>query len=152
MIRYALAVVLATATLGVGIVAVEEAAKIRGESQIEAQLATVEAASLSMIEHDTPVREEQGPPQRVVEIELPEASLTSEPVDRLALEPEPELELTVARYRFEGRPERTVVLDGALVNATGDRDVIVLDGAAGSYTLELTYVRTDETAIRVRIR
>lgn len=152
MIRYVLAVLLATALVGLGFVALEEGAKLRGESQVEAQVASIEEAVVSMVENDTPVPAEQGPPRRVVELDLPEDTLTSERAERFVLEPDPEAGRTVARYRFEGRAEKTVVLDGTLVNATGG-GALVLDGASGSYTLTLTYVLDgDEPEVEASVR
>lgn len=68
MIRYALALVLATAIVGTAVTAADHVATTRGEQAVEAEIQTVESAAQSLYELEEPA--EGLGPRRIVTIEL----------------------------------------------------------------------------------
>lgn len=152
MIRYVAAVLLATALLGIGFAAAQEVSVVRGETQVESEIAAIESAAASLLANDDPAPGDGDPPRRVVEVEFPADGVASASVDRLVFEPAADGNRTVARYRFEGRTEQTVHLDVPLTSA-GPTDAIDLSASAGPRTVVLELV-TDggEPAIRMTVR
>lgn len=140
MIRYVIAVALATALLGLGLAALEEGAAIRGETEAEGAIATVDRAAVSLLEHDDLVPAGTDPPRRVVTLDLPTAGLTSAPVDTLVFERVDGSNVTVVRYGVDGRAEHRAVIDAPLVSANGERNVIDLSDERGKQGLVLELV------------
>lgn len=151
MIRYVVAVLLATALLGVGFIAIERVSVVRAETQLDGELSSIEHAAASLLEHDDPAP--AGPlPRRVLDVSLPTAGLATDGVETLVFEPVGNR--TVVRYQLDSRPTTTRVLDVPLVNAADRTKTIDLSGTSGSQTvvLELTTDRDDTPAVQVRLR
>lgn len=144
MIRYVLAVALATALLGVGLVALENGAAIRGETEVEGAVATVDRAAVSLFEHDDLAPTETDPPRRVVTLDLPTDGLTSTAVDRLVFERVKGSTVTVVRYSVDGRPPQRAVIDAPLVSADGAQDVVDLSDERGEHRVVLELVPADQ--------
>jgi hypothetical protein len=137
MIRYVLAVLLTTALLGVGFAALQEVAAVRGETQVEGEIADIERAAVSLLAHDDPAPAGENPPRRVLDLDLPSGGFASEPVETLVFEPVAGTNRTAVRYRFDGRSVSTVYLDAPLVNAADGPPTLNLSGSAGSRTVVL---------------
>lgn len=154
MIRYVVAVLLATALLGLGFAAVQEVSMVRGETQVESAVTAIEDAAASLLAHDDPVPSDENPPRRVIDIDLPPGGFASPSVDQLVFEPVLDGNRTVVRYQFDGRTENTVHLDVPLVNAAVDAESVDLNGSSGSRTvvLELTLDERHEPLIRVTVQ
>lgn len=150
MIRYVIAVVLATAVLGLGFAALDEGAAIRGERATEGAVAAVERGAVSLVEHDDVVPGASEPARRVVEIDLPVDSRTSRAVETLVFERIEGTNATLARYRVPGRSEQQVVIDAPIVSADG-AETVDLGGAQGRQTLVLELVAGDEQRPVVRV-
>lgn len=148
MIRYVLAVILTTAILGVAIVGVDEAGAIRGEMQVENQIAAVDQAANSLLENDDPPPRGQDGARRVVELDLPEDSLTSNPVQTLTFERQPGTNVTVVTYRFDGRSEQTEIIETPIENTNQGTTLLDFSGNTDSCVLILE-LRRDEHGIPV---
>lgn len=150
MIRYVVAVLLATALLGVGFLAIEKVSAVRAESQLDGELSAIERAAVSLVTHDDPAPAGQ-PPRRVVDITLPTAGFVTEGVETLVFEPV--ADRTVVRYRFDSRPT-TRILDVPLVNAAERTRTVDLSGRTGPQTvvLELVTDRDGTPVVQVSLR
>lgn len=144
MIRYVLAIALATALLGLGFAALEEGAAIRGETETESAIAEIDQAAVSLVEHDDPVPGESDPPRRVVEIKLPDGSKTATAVDVLRFERVEDTASTIVHYHVDGRSKHQTVITAPLVSADAETDAIDLSNERGRQTVVLELVR-DET-------
>jgi len=137
MIRYVLAVILTTAVLGVFLVGVDHAVAIHGETQVENQIAAIEQAANSLVENDDLPPPGGDGAQRVVELELPDDSLTSSAVETLVFERQPGTNVTVIRYRFDGRSEGTEIIEAPIENANPQTNVLDFSGSTGSHVVIL---------------
>lgn len=146
MIRYVLAVVLTVALVGIGWAGLEHAAAVRSEGQVENQVAEIEEAAVSLVEHDDPPGTGQDGPRRVVELDFPRDSLTSERVRRFHIRPASG-NVSVAEYTFDGRAVHTVTIDVEIRDAnTNTTDTVDLSGETGTTTVVLTLREDDGTA------
>ncbi|MFC7058060.1 DUF7311 family protein [Halovenus salina] len=148
MIRYVVAVLLATALLGVGFVAVERVSAVRAETQLNGELSAIERAAASLLEHDDPTPAGP-PPRRVLDVRLPTAGFATVGVETLVFEPVGNR--TVVRYQLGGRPATTRILDVALVNAVDGARTLDVSGRTGSQTVVLELV-TDPGNPTVQMR
>lgn len=153
MIRYVVAVLLMTVLLGLGFTAAAEVSVVRGETQVEGEIATIENAAVSLLANDDPVPGDENPPRRVIDIDLPAGGFASASVETLTFEPVTKADRTVVRYQFDGASERTVRIDAPLVNATPETDTVTLGGTTGSETLilELVVDEDREPVIQVTV-
>lgn len=154
MIRYVVAVLLTTAVVGVGFTAIEEASAVRGETQLDGEIAAIERAAVSLLEHDDPTPGDATRARRVVDLDLPSDGFASSGVDTLVFEPRTGTNRTVVRYQIAGRAEKRLLLDAVLVSATAGERALDLSGRDGSLTLVLALVldgsRTPVVQVTVR--
>lgn len=151
MIRYVLAVLLTTALLGVGFAALQEVAAVRGETQVEGEIADIERAAVSLLAHGDPVSAGGSPPRRVLDLDLPAGGVAIERVETLVFEPVTGTNRTAVRYRFDGRSANTVYLDAPLVNAADGPQNLDLSGSGGSRTVVLELVLDGDRRPVVRV-
>ena len=140
MIRTILAVVLALAIVSLSMPAIDRVATVGTERGLEADLATLEAEAVELLEEEERPPAGDPGPQRVVTITLPAESPTTAGVDYVAVGDS--LEATtdtadrpIVTYRIEGGPERIVHVDAPIEPAGGE--AIVLRGS-GDRDLRLT--------------
>lgn len=138
MIRYALAVALVVAILGLAATAVDHGATVRSETDLAATVERIDAAAVELYENENLALAGTPPPQRVLEVTLPDEGFTSVAPDRIELARAPEGRTTSVSYRFPGRAERRHVIDAPLVRA--DEERFRLDGYTGAVTLFLRLV------------
>jgi hypothetical protein len=153
VIRYVLAVALTTALLGLGFVALEEGAAIRGETKTESAIAKIDRAAISLVENDDPVPGNSDPPRRVLDIELPDGSRTATAVDVLRFERAAVADATIVHYRVGGRSTQQVIISAPLVSAGNGTDSIDLSNERGEQTvvLELVYNDIRQPVVRVSV-
>lgn len=151
MIRYVVAVLLATALLGLGFAAVQEVSVVRGEAQVEGEIAAIEDAAVSLLANDDPVPGDQKPPRRVLDVDLPSGGFAVADVDRVVFEPVPGTNRTTASYQLDGKAENTVRIDAPIVNAAPETDTLVLGETTGSVTLVLELVLDDDHGYVVQV-
>lgn len=149
MIRYVVAIILVVALLGVGFAGLERAAVANSEQTVTAGVSAFEDAAVSLVTEDELAPRGHPGPRRFVTIEVPDRSLTSQPVTDFELRRVGDERLTVAEYRVEGADLETETIDVPIRNATGG-DVVELDGS-GRHELRLTLVRDhdDRPAVEV---
>jgi hypothetical protein len=143
MIRYVLAVILTTAILGVAIVGVDHAGTIRGERQVENQIAAVDQAANSLLDNEDPPPPGQDGARRVVELDLPKDGFTSDSVETLIFERQPGTNVTLVTYRFDGRSEQTESIEAPIENADPGTTLLDFSGSTDSHVLVLE-LRRDE--------
>ncbi|WP_436923059.1 DUF7311 family protein [Halosimplex amylolyticum] len=119
MIRTVLAVILMVALVGISMPAIDHAAGVHSDRQVESIAAQFEQAAVDLNEsEDLPPKSVRGP-QRVVEVTFPTPSLTAKTVLKFQIErPSGEMH-SVITYRVSGRPERVRHVDAPMVNANG---------------------------------
>ena len=138
MIRYALAVALVVAILGLAATAIDHGATVRSETDLAATVERIDAAAVELYENEALALAGTPPPQRVLEVTVPDEGYTSAAPDYFTLARVPEKNITGVSYRFPGRAERGHVIDAPLARA-GERR-FRLDGYAGAVTLFLRLV------------
>jgi len=138
VLRYVLAVVLTVAILTISLPAAEYGIAVRGETQTERAIATVDAAAVSLFATERLPVAGEPPPRRTVDLSLPgEGPLVASP-DRLVFERVPGENLTRVRYRVGDRAEQTVLIDAPL--SSGGQHTLSLAGHSGDLTLVLRLV------------
>lgn len=140
MIRYVLAVLLTVALVATASAGLERASAVRGEQQVETELAKIDAAAVSLMEADDVPPPGQVGPRRVVTLDLPEGGLTTASVDGLVFERE--ANATIVRYRFDGRQPQSMLIDAPIVNAAASEQRIELGGRASTVTMALVLTRS----------
>ena len=139
MIRYVVAAILAVALLAISIPIIDTAASMNSERQLDAALATIDDEATSLMENEEVTPEGHPDPQRVIDVDLPEQSLTSERVDHFELVPHENgsASYTHARYVLEDGTTREEVID----------EKIVWDDPAENETTELGGTGTQRLAL-----
>jgi hypothetical protein len=155
MIRYALAVVLTTAVLAIGMAGVEHAATVRSEQQVETQIAKIETAAVSLAEHDDTPPQGQPGPRRVVELDLPQNGVLSTAVGPLTIEPDRAAASdgeeaivangSTAMFQFDGRARHALTIDVRVRAPRGESETPAVDlsGERGTKTVILE-LRADD--------
>ena len=138
MIRYVLAVLLTAAILALGVAAVEYGTTIRGESEVESAVESIEEAAVDLYANADPPPPGGDPPQRLVAVTLPDDSYTSEAAERITFERVADKNLTQATAQFEGRPARVEHIDVPVVGPA-----TTLTGYTGTLTVQLQLVEDD---------
>lgn len=142
MLRTVLSVLLATALLSTALPAVEDARATRSDARVQADVAALDAALVELTSTEDAV-EGGATARRVVTVSLPSASLTSAPVDYVAVGGSPSTNRssrageTLVAYRVDGEPERVVRVD--VPTRTPGDGPLVLRGA-GDRRLSLSLV------------
>lgn len=139
MIRYVVAIVLTVALLGAGFAGLEYAASTKGDQQAAAAVSDIEQAAESLYHDDEAPPVGIDGPRRILEIDLPERSLTSNPIDFVELRRVGGEPLTVVEYRVEAGATHAETIDAPIVSESGG-DVVTMDGT-GTERLRLTLVR-----------
>lgn len=143
MIRYVLAVLLTVVLVTTASAGLERVSAVRGEQQVENQLAKIDATAVSLIESDDVPPPGQVGPRRVVTIELPEDGLTSASVDRLVFDRE--ANATIVRYRLDGRQPQSFLIDAPIVNAATGEQRLELGGRTSTVTIILVLSRSSRS-------
>jgi hypothetical protein len=141
VIRYVLAVALVVAILGLGATAVDHGATVRSETALDATVERVDDAAVDLYENEALALAGRPPPQRVLDVTLPDGGYTSAAPEHVTLARAPEESLTQVTYRFSGRAEQRHVIEAPLVRAGEER--FRLDGYTGEVTLRLRLVEAD---------
>ena len=151
MIRYVLAVVLAAALVSIGWAGFDYAAAVRSEQQVENQVASIDEAATSLVEHDDPPATGQPGARRVVELRFPHGGLTSERIDRFHIRPTG-ANVSIAEYSVDGRPVRTVTIDARVRDGNTNATVTAgLSGETGTTTVVLA-LKADDNGPYVELR
>lgn len=119
MIRYVLILAIAAVVLGLTGAALDGASATRGEQAIEAELETVESTAASLYRLEGTARE-VGTARRVVEIDLPDSTLTRDGIAFIRFEPVADDEATRVTYRLDGGTNRTRFIDVPLQREDGE--------------------------------
>jgi hypothetical protein len=135
VIRTALAVVLAAALLSISLPAVDAAAAERTSAQMDRAVDRISAAATD-VTADDPGPTPRLAPRRVVDVRLPERSLTSARVTRVTVDGGGDAPAHIS-YALAGRTPNSHRIDAPLATPAGP---IVLR-ASGEHTLVLRYVR-----------
>lgn len=119
MIRIVLAVVLTVVILGISMPAIDHAAGLHSDRQVESVAAQFEQTAVELNEsEDLPPKGVRGP-QRVLDVTFPTPSLTATSVLKFQVDRTPGEMHSVITYRVGGRSERTRHVDAPVVNAKG---------------------------------
>ena len=143
MIRYVLAAMLALALLVISLPAIDAGASMNSQRQVDASLAAIDDAATSLIEHEEVTPEGHPDPRRVVEVTLPEESLTTTPVDHFELAPHENGSYTHARYVLEDGTTREEVIDEQIVWNDPTTNETTELGGTGTQRLALVLLEDD---------
>lgn len=126
MIRYVIAIVLASAMMAVTMPAIDDTAAFNSEKQVEQELAAIEEAAISLLYNEELSATESLTPTRQVTVSFPRDSLTSDSISMVRFEPEPNV--TVATFHVEGRAVGQYVIDAPLVDSSMELREFSLEG------------------------
>lgn len=118
VIRYVLAVVLATTIVGMSVTALDEASTIRGEQAVESEIEAVERAATGLVEAES-VPPDEATPRRVVELDVPTGSLAQDGTEILRFEPVSHANATRVTYKVGDGPEQRTVIGVTIRSADG---------------------------------
>jgi len=117
VIRYALAVALVVAILGLATTAADHGATVRSETTLATTVERIDAAAVDLYENEALAPVGSPPPQRVLDVTVPEGGYTSVSPDHVTFARLSGRNLTHVSFRFPGRAERRHVIDAPLVRA-----------------------------------
>lgn len=137
MIRYVLALALAVTVLGMSTAALDRGAAMRGEQAVEREVTTLEDAAVELYQQEDPDPASDGP-KRIVELDLPEARMTIDPVDTLLVAPSGGHNASRVTYRVENRREKTEQI--AVPISAADGEELDLSERTGTQRLVLRLV------------
>ncbi|WP_222917454.1 hypothetical protein [Natrinema sp. SYSU A 869] len=138
MIRYVVAVVLTIALIALAVPAIERGASMNSQRQVETSIAAIDDAATSLTETEETPPDDHPAPRRVVDVTLPQRSLTTESVDHFEITP-----------RESYSSVRYVLADGTTREAAiGER--IVWNDPAATESVELGGVGTTRLALTLR--
>ena len=137
MIRYVLAAILTIALFAIAMPAVDEAARMNTERQVDAELAAIDRGATSLAANEEVTPEDHPDPRRVVEVTLPRNTLTTAGVDHLELVPHERGNHTHARYVLDDGTTRETVIDERIVWADPTDDEATKIGGTGDQGLAL---------------
>jgi len=137
VIRYVLALALAVTVLGIGTAGLEHAAALRGEQKVESELTTLEDAAVELYEKEDPDPGSDGP-RRIVELQLPADSVTTDAADTLVIEPADGQAGSTATYSVGTRRETSESIAVPIRHADGG--AVDLSGRTGTQRLVLRLV------------
>lgn len=148
MIRYVVAAILVVAIFGIGFAALDHAAAMNSERQVEDDVTDLESAAISLYEEEELAPRGSPGPRRSVTIDLPGDTYTTAPVDRVVVRPISE-NRTVVTFSVPDRPRTTVTVD-VPTEINGSASRLVLQGS-GTRSLLLRLVRDADGDPIVRI-
>ncbi|MCL9812901.1 DUF7311 family protein [Natranaeroarchaeum aerophilus] len=137
MIRYVLAALLTVAILGMAVIAIDATAVDNTESQLLSTASEIQAAAVDLAETEQTTPETHPNPSRVVEVTIPEASLTTVGVDHFEIEPLPEADASVVRYTLEDGTTGRELLDERIVYHEPTENRTTRVGTSGTQVLTL---------------
>lgn len=139
MIRYVLAALLGVAILALGLAAIDASASETTERALQVAIADVEEAAVELAAYEEPSPEDHPDPQRVVEVSIPERSLTTVDVTHLEIDPMADRNGSVARYVLADGTTNEVVLEERIVyrDPTDDRPTEIRGGGVRTVRLVL---------------
>jgi hypothetical protein len=140
VIRYVLIIVFAATVLGLTGTALDQASAIRGEQAIEREIGTVDRAATALFELEATTPDSTAP-RRIVELELPEPTLTRDGMQTLRFERVPDADRTRVSYSVAGRRVRTTTIAAPLQRSGGD--TLDFSDRTGMHRLKLV-LETDE--------
>lgn len=138
MIRYVIALTLVVTVLGLTGAALDHASALRGEQAVETEIAAIEAAAMELFALETAGQEGRSA-KRVIEIDLPQPTLTTDGMETLRFERAGNADTTRVTYAVDGRTERTTTIDAPLADRDGG--VVDLSDQQGSQRLILRLQR-----------
>lgn len=144
MIRYVLAALLTVAILGMAVLAIDATAVDNTESQLVTSSAEIEAAAVDLAETEQTTPDTHPNPNRVVEVTVPTASLTTVGVDHFEIAPLPEADASVVRYTLEDGTTGRELLDERIVYHEPTENRTTRIGTSGTQVLTLE-LRQDGT-------
>lgn len=146
MIRYVLAVVLTVALVGLGFLALEEGATVRGEMELETAVDELDQTATALYQTADPPVAGERPPQRQLELTVPGNGPTSTGAERFTIERIPGEETTLLTYRLPGRSEQVRAIEVPM--RVDGEDTAELAGYTGAVAVTMTLQSTaDGTAV-----
>ncbi|MFP8952955.1 hypothetical protein ACLI4Z_08290 [Natrialbaceae archaeon A-arb3/5] len=133
MIRYVLAVVLMVTLVALSIPAIQHGATVQSDRQLERDVAELDRAATSLVDHEDQTPDTHPSPHRAVTITLPDDSLTSAPVEHFEIE-RTSANTSVVTVLLDGSSPSTTVIDAPIVHATPTANRSVELGGTGTET------------------
>ncbi|AFZ72547.1 DUF7311 family protein [Natronobacterium gregoryi] len=143
MIRYVLAVLLTVALAVLSVPAIDHAATVSTERQLQGDLASVDDTAVSLYENEEVTPDGVPAPKRTVAVTFPADSLTSTSVEYVRIERLHETG-SLATFAARERGERHRLIDAPIVYADPHRnETVELGGSGETRPLTLTLERDD---------
>lgn len=120
MIRYVIAVLFACAMMAVTVPAVDNAAALNGEKQVEQELAAIDEAANSLLYNEEVPASGVPGPTRELTVSFPQESLTSATLSDVVLDREEGAPITHATYHIDGRAAGQYIINAPLASETSD--------------------------------
>lgn len=139
MIRYVLAALLTVALLSVTGLALDQTASDNTERELRAGITALEDAGIDLRENEELSPEDHPNPQRVVELEMPADSLTTEGVSQFEVEPVNGTDVSFVRYVLDDGTTHRAIVDERIVyrDATENRSTEIRGSGRQTVTLVL---------------
>jgi lipopolysaccharide export LptBFGC system permease protein LptF len=126
MFRYVIAVLLTAALVGIALPAINDATAAKSQEKAEAELLKIKHEAESLATHEEVISGGLSGGRRLVTVDLPGESETSQPIDSVNIRPHRDYRLTTISYSVEGQSSETIRIDAMVVGQ--DNGPIVLTG------------------------
>ena len=144
MIRYVLIVLVTVALLVLSMPAIDRAATLNTERQVDTTLAAIDDAATDLESNEEVTPAGHPDPQRVVDLTLPASTLTTEGVDHFELDPHENGGYTHARYVLADGTTREQTIDATIVWNDPDSTDATEIGGSSDQQLVFRLVETDD--------
>ena len=149
MMRHVVAVLMLVALTAVAMPVINDAAVDRSHENVGTELRKVEESAESLHTEEEIGRNNERGPQRLVELDFPDKSFTSVPVETITLDPNHDSSTTVISYAVEGSNTRQMRVDAVITGP--DNGTVTLGGSERrTFVLELKRDSANHKVVRFR--
>ncbi|MFC6756486.1 MULTISPECIES: DUF7311 family protein [Haloarcula] len=147
MMRHVVAILMLIALVAVAMPVINDAAVDRSQKNVGQELSKVQKSAESLHTEEEIGRNSEKGPQRLVELDFPEDSFTSVPVETVTIEPNHRSSTTVISYAVEGSSSREMRVDAVITGP--DNGTYRLSGSERrTFVLELKRDNANQKVVR----
>jgi len=147
MMRHVVAVLMLIALVAVAMPVINDAAADRSQKNVGTELTKVKKSAESLHTEEEIGRNTERGPKRLVELDFPEDSFTSVPVETVSIEPNHAASTTIVSYAVEGSNTRQMRVD-AVITGLNNGTVQLGGSEQQTFVLELNRDSANNKVVR----
>ncbi|MBX0288078.1 DUF7311 family protein [Haloarcula salinisoli] len=149
MMRHVVAVLMTIALVSVSLPVIDDVAADRSQQTLETELSQIRNSAESLSHEEENARANTSNPRRIVELDFPDASFTTKPVETARITPNHDAGTTRITYAVVGRTTSQMTVDAVV--AGPDNGTVELGGdEKRRFVLELTHDSANNRVVELR--